>query len=63
MPNLITVLHVQTDAQRRDLNDAVVAICSYEKEDGTVIDAVDISYMDEFPELQTVTVKAPMSSL
>lgn len=63
MPNLITVLLVDTEDQRQALNQALVAICSYEDEAGNVIDAIDISYLEEFPELKPVHVLAPTSSL
>lgn len=63
MPKKISILVVESEEQIQRIGDAVIAVCSYETESGQIVNGIDISYSEEFPELKRVTVLAPRESL
>lgn len=63
MPMPITVLRVDTPEQMEQLTKDLVVVCTYEALDGGTVNAIDISYLGSYPELQTVDVFESISPL
>ena len=63
MQKIIQVILVETPEQLAELTAALIVVCSYITPEGETVNAIDASYMGEYPDLKLIDVMEPMSPL